>query len=243
MSLRIFCLLSFIIAAMVSCKKEPGDGGLATLEGSLYYNTYSPSGDFIEKIPAAGENVYLTYGDNDPYDDRNDTYIDGTYQFKNLQKGSYTISAFSDCICPSGNEAVELSVEITNKKGSTQVSDIVVTKTLDYNDGTATISGVIVQDEYNKDVPPTVDTSYVKPNENVFIVYGNDSAYFDKVKTNGLGFFQFTGLLKGSYRVYAFSDCSINMNCPDGIEEEDASVIISINGESINIGTITIDKR
>ena len=232
-------LLILLLAA--ACKKEPGEGGLATIEGTLYYNTYTPGGESIEKIPAGDEKVYLTYGDNDPYDDRNDTYTDGTFQFKNLQKGNYTVAAYSDCIsCPGGIEAVEIEVEITNKKGSISVGELVVVKTLKYNDGTATIKGIIIQDEYTIIPPIVVNNTYPKPNESVYIVYGNDATYFDRVKTDADGVFQFTNLLKGSYKIYAFSDCA---NCSSETDSKEVITQISSNGEAIDVGTITIEKR
>lgn len=232
--------ICLVLLALGSCKKEAGEGGLATLEGMLYYNTYSPSGDFIEKIPAAGENIYLTYGSNDVYDDRNDTYTDGAYKFTNLNKGNYTISAFSDCNCPSGSESIEVEVEITDKKGSTSVSDLAVSKVLDFNDGTATIAGILMEDQYTTSPPIVVDVSYVKPDENVYIVYEDDTAYFDRVKTDLNGIFQFTQLLKGSYRIYAFSDCA---NCSSGTDTKEVSTQVTKTGQDLNVGTLTIEKR
>ena len=237
---RILWLL-FIVLCAVSCKKEAGDGGLATIQGHVYENLYDPSGGFLEQIPAATENVYLIYGDNTTYDDRVDTDADGKYEFKGLQKGEYRVFAFSDCnTCSSGSIEVGVDVEISDKKGTTAAADISVTKNLDYNDGTGSIQGLIVELEYTTDTPIVVSASYNKPNENVYIVYGSDPAYFDRVDTDGSGLFQFTGLLMGPYRVFAFSDCE---TCQSGTEEKDASVTISTNGEAVDVGTITIEKR
>lgn len=237
-------LTLLMILGLSACKKEAGDGGLATIEGNLYENLYDPSGVFIEKIPAGNENIYLIYGDNTTYDDRTDSDADGKYQFKELQKGEYRVFAFSDCnTCPSGLVEVEVDVEISDKKGATTALDISVTKNLDYNDGSGSIQGKIYEIEYDPGAPIVVLDSYDKPNENVYIVYGNDIAYFDKVKTDASGVFQFTDLLKGSYRLYSFSDCTIIQSCPNDIEQKSASAVISSNGESINVGTITIEKR
>jgi hypothetical protein len=235
----LWLLLILLLAA--SCKKEAGDGGLATIEGHLYEKHYDPSGGLIEQMPAAAENVYIVYGDNTAYDDRVDTDSDGKYQFKELQKGAYRVFAFSDCnACSSGIEEVGVDVEISDKKGTTEAADILATKNLDYNDGAGSIRGLLVELEYTTVPPIVVSASYNKPNENVYIVYGNDPTYFDRVDTDGSGVFQFTGLLKGTYRLYAFSDCE---SCPSGTEEKGALATISTNGEAVDLGTITIEKR
>lgn len=240
---RIF-LLILVALGFTSCKKEAGDGGLATIEGILYEDLYDPAGTFIEQVPAAVEKVYVAYGDNVTYDDRVDTDADGKYQFKSLQKGDYRVYAFSDCsTCASGSIEIAVDVTISDKKGTTMAADISVTKDLDYNDGTGSIQGKLFEIVYDPIIPSVELDSYFKPDENVYIVYDNDLTYFDKVKTDGSGNFQFTSLIKGSYRIYAFSDCSILVSCPSGTEEEDASTVISTNGQAANIGTITIAKR
>ncbi|MBL4658418.1 MAG: hypothetical protein JKX73_10490 [Flavobacteriales bacterium] len=237
-------LLILVSIGFSSCKKEAGDGGLATIEGILYEDLYDPAGAFSEQVPAAVKKVYLAYGDNTSYDDRVDTDANGKYQFKSLQKGEYRLYAFSDCsTCSSGSVEVEVDVTISDKKGITLASDITVVNILDYNDGTGSIQGKLFEVEYDPGSPADTLDSYFKPDDNVYIVYNNDLTYFDKVKTDGSGVFQFTRLIKGSYRIYSFSDCSILMSCPDGTEEKDVSTTITSNGQTVNIGTVTLAKR
>ncbi len=234
----VIILIALIMGIFNSCKKEEGEGGKATIEGKLYNNLYDPNGKFLKKEEAREDDVFIIYGDNAVYDDQMDSDDEGSYKFQYLRKGNYTIFAYSDCnTCPSGKESVQVQVEIKDKKEVVVASDIEVVKNIDLNDGNGSISGKVYMKEYNG---PTLIYQYYKLNEYVYIVYDNDQVYFDRVKTGAGGVFQFQGLIEGSYKVYAFSDC---LTCTSGTETIELLTAITVDGEMIQLPDLIIEKR
>src|ERR1043165_206865 len=114
----ITCLL--IITAFLSCKKEEGEGGKASITGSIWVKKYNSTGIIIlGEYAGAYEDVYIIYGDNSTYGNRIQANPDGKYEFKYLQPGHYKIYAYSKD--STGNFsapkfAIIREVEITRKK-------------------------------------------------------------------------------------------------------------------------------
>ncbi|MCD6366710.1 MAG: membrane lipoprotein lipid attachment site-containing protein, partial [Bacteroidales bacterium] len=70
--------------------------------------------------------------------------------------------------------------------------------------GLATIYGKVNVLDYNSDFTILKD-DYYAADEDVFIVYGDDSIYSDDFETDYTGTFRFQNLRKGTYTVYALS--------------------------------------
>ncbi|MDC0313570.1 hypothetical protein OAL26_00430 [Flavobacteriales bacterium] len=70
--------------------------------------------------------------------------------------------------------------------------------------GKATITGKVYVDYYNQS-GSSVDNSYYARDEDVFIVYGNNTFYDDKIATHYDGSYQFDYLMPGNYTVYTYS--------------------------------------
>ncbi len=70
--------------------------------------------------------------------------------------------------------------------------------------GTSTITGKIYVLDYNPTFTIKIG-EYYAPDEDVYIIYGNDSIYSDDFKTNYDGSYQFKYLRKGTYAIYAYS--------------------------------------
>ena len=124
----------FTIAA---CKSGPGPGGQATITGKVYtkgnWNStctlYTDSSTGFIPFYAPDVDVYLIYGDEPSYGDRVKTAPDGTFQFKYLRKGSYTVYVYSnDCNAPSGISTVLVKVEITEKKQAVTLTNLRINK-------------------------------------------------------------------------------------------------------------------
>ena len=237
---RVVVLL-FVIGVTVfsACKKEEGEGGKATIEGKLYNNLYDPNGKFLEREESIDADVYIIYGDNSIYDDNTNSQGDGSYNFKYLRKGKYKIFAYSDCnTCASGIEKKEIKVEISDKKEVVVATDLELVKNIGIEDGSGYISGMVQLTDYTTSTSsPSV---YAKLDEDVYIVYDNDQAYFERTKTGAGGTFQFGELIKGSYKVYAFSDC---LTCPSGTETKQLLTQISVDGQSVQLPNLSIEKR
>lgn len=114
-------------AGLIACRKGAGEGGSSTIRGKVI-GSYKDVFGNIYTFDAAKEDVYIIYDDADFYGDKVETSHDGSYQFKYLRKGSYTLFAYSDCdTCPNNKKAAFINVEIT-KANSTIEADIAITK-------------------------------------------------------------------------------------------------------------------
>jgi hypothetical protein len=114
-----------------SCKKYEGEGGKSSITGKiaidekLYVNS-----NYSETISYDGaeEDVYIVYGTDDLIqDDKVSCNYDGTFTFKYLQPGMYTIYAYSEVFHKGSNiqsndddyytkEVVKTTVELKKKE-------------------------------------------------------------------------------------------------------------------------------
>jgi hypothetical protein len=127
-------IISFLFLSLLtgSCKKEPGEGGTSTLKGTIIERNYNNSFPvFYVEYGAQAEDVYIIYGDGTTSDNRTRTSYDGTYEFKYLNNGSYTIFVYSDDTnfvspSPSGKIVIKENVEITSKKSEVTVPEMTI---------------------------------------------------------------------------------------------------------------------
>jgi hypothetical protein len=88
----------FTITTLVSCKKEAGEGGLASIKGVVKTDLrLVPSNPSTFQYSRAGvdEEVYIIYGENVGPDDRVWTNYKGEFEFRNLRPGDYKIYVYS----------------------------------------------------------------------------------------------------------------------------------------------------
>lgn len=107
--------------------------------------------------------------------------------------------------------------------------------------GNSSIKGNVWVKDYNKSLT-IVQYEYTGVDIDVYIIYGDDTSYGDKVKTNGDGEFEFKYLRKGNYRIYAVSEERIG-NTNDSKEvavEVDAS--ISGKKQVVDVGQIIVKR-
>lgn len=79
--------------------------------------------------------------------------------------------------------------------------------------GTATVQGYVYEVLHHDDVLNFDTDTFPAAKTDVYIIYGDDAVYGDKMETTHDGFFQFRYLNKGTYRIYAFN------SYPDGRKE------------------------
>jgi hypothetical protein len=107
--------------------------------------------------------------------------------------------------------------------------------------GNARIRGKILQRNYNPGCVLLL-SEYLSPGEEVFLVYGDDISYSDKIDTNPEGAFEFPYLYKGKYTVYVYSeDCS--GTSPSGEVVVDTIFEITENKQIYDLDTLIIINR
>ena len=94
--------------------------------------------------------------------------------------------------------------------------------------GTSTIRGKIFIRDLNSS--GVLQAEYYAPEERVYIIYGDDEFYGNDTRTNYDGTYEFNYLHKGSYTVYAYSDCD---TCESQIEAIKITTEITKNHSTI----------
>lgn len=236
-----------IFSIFCSCKKEAGEGGASTIKGKLLAaNYHSQTTPVSSDDAAAGETVYILYGDNTIPDDNEKTSYDGSFEFKYLRKGTYTLFAYSmDKNSPIPVETiVSKTIEIMGKKETVEVTDFIIYQEAD-KDGNSSIKGRVYLRDYDLAFT-SLQNEYYKVDEDVFLIYGTDTLYDEDAKTGNGGWYQFDGLRKGIYQVYSYSDDSAKIvggeNSPPKIPVI-KTVEITANKQTAEAPTIVILKN
>jgi hypothetical protein len=123
-----FVALSLLLV-LASCEKEPGKGGLASIQGKVYGYDINPAGVVHDSGYAGGFKVYISYGDHDYTDASETTSPTGDYAFNGLQKGTYTLSVYSKCdTCLFNQVYFQQSAEITETRQVATMPNFVIYK-------------------------------------------------------------------------------------------------------------------
>ncbi len=107
--------------------------------------------------------------------------------------------------------------------------------------GNSSIKGNVWVQDYNKTLT-TIQYQYIGVDVDVYIIYGNETSYGDKIKTNGDGEFEFRYLRKGNYRVYAISNERIGISNDSREVAVPVDVTITDKKQSVDAGQIVIKK-
>jgi hypothetical protein len=106
--------------------------------------------------------------------------------------------------------------------------------------GTSSITGKVVVRQYNSNFSSLIE-QYYATDEDVFIIYGDDPVYGDKVTTSFDGTYRFDYLRDGNYTIFAYSKDSAQYPTKHLIP---IIVHAKITGrkQSVEAGTIVILK-
>jgi hypothetical protein len=102
--------------------------------------------------------------------------------------------------------------------------------------GRATITGKIKAQDYTNNCT-TLNGEYMAADEDVYIIYGDEASYGDRVRTGPDGTFMFRYLRKGTYKVYAYSD---DCSALSGTRAVIATIEITDRKQEADAGTITV---
>lgn len=104
--------------------------------------------------------------------------------------------------------------------------------------GKASIQGKVHATNWNSTCT-LISGDYYAPDEDVYIVYGDDPSYGDRIKTAPDGTFWFRYLRTGKYKVYVYSkDCS----AASGKAAVEVSVEITEKTQEVVLDDIEIKK-
>ncbi len=129
-------LPAILLTAALSCKKNPGTGGDASITGKVYVKHYNSTfSNLIASYYGPDIYVYIIYGDDISYGQRIKTNYQGAFEFKYLYKGDYTIYTYSldsaymvNNAIPGPDSAVVRKVNIGGRKEQADIGDLVVFK-------------------------------------------------------------------------------------------------------------------
>jgi hypothetical protein len=129
---KLYFIGSIIVLTLFfsACTKNEGVGGSSIIKGKITETKYNSSGNATATYAASDFDVYIIYGSgNTFYNDDIKTSYDGSYQFKYLEKGDYTIFVYEDCLtCPSGKKEILVSTTIENNGDTKDMGTIDVKK-------------------------------------------------------------------------------------------------------------------
>lgn len=104
--------------------------------------------------------------------------------------------------------------------------------------GQASIQGKVHVENWNSTCT-LISGTYYAPDEDVYIIYGDDPSYGDRVKTGPDGTYWFQYLRPGKYTIYVYSkDCS----AASGKTTVTASVEITEKKQAVTLDDIEIKK-
>ena len=108
--------------------------------------------------------------------------------------------------------------------------------------GLATINGYVKTDLYSK-TSGALLTSYMSPDERVYIIYGDGTIFDDDTQTNFDGKYRFNLLSQGNYQLAAYSECQFNLNtCPSELELVQLEIEIVSRKDELTADTLIIKK-
>jgi len=110
--------------------------------------------------------------------------------------------------------------------------------------GNSSIKGMVHVTNWNATFSVITD-DYPGADLDVYIIYGDEITYGDRIKTGPDGIFEFKYLRKGDYKIYVYSNdkdafLAGNLNPPD--KAIYASASITKKKQVVDVGTIEIIK-
>ncbi len=104
--------------------------------------------------------------------------------------------------------------------------------------GTSTIQGKVYVERYND--AGILYQEYYGGEVRVYLVYGDNVGFDDDTRTSYDGSYKFPYLRKGTYTVYAYSDC---LTCNGSVEVVKTEVEITDNNQVLELEDIVIAVR
>jgi len=237
--------LSFLIVLLpLSCQKSEGLGGTGSIAGTITEQFYNDDYSLlIYEKPAVDEEVYIVFGSSKELGNRVRTNNMGQFRFKFLYPGNYQVYFISGDSTAELNMDVEKLYELELERGEElDLGRLNKLTTLDFDDGTALIKGVVkVIDYVDLSSWPdlVVDKTYYATEQEVYLTYNKHTFYDERIRTQTGGVFEFGGLIPGNYLVFLYSDDVTGESDKVTLEFE---VSIDDLDQVVDLGEIVIEK-
>lgn len=106
--------------------------------------------------------------------------------------------------------------------------------------GTSEIKGKVYAFDYNAELT-VLKSEYYAPEEDVYIIYGDDEIYSDDFKTHFDGSYHFQYLREGKYTIFAYSK-DLSRTSPSGLITVKVEVEITRKNQTVEVEDIVIIK-
>ena len=192
------CLSVFLLSG---CSKGEGEGGTGTIEGKIMRVLHDNDNYNLTTDTIAGSkvDVFIVYGDDTFYGDDTETGEDGTYRFKYLKKGTYTLYAYSTLAT---GERIAVSETVKLAGGET-----VTVPTIYAHEGKAYGTSMVCGQVWASYIHNGSDRGSGWAYEHrVYIRRAGDPYHFDDVRVGLDGYYYFQQLLPGTYEVFTFTE-------------------------------------
>ena len=241
---RVLIIFLLLVLLPLSCEKSEGLGGTGSIAGTLSEQFYNDDYSLlIHEKPAVDEEVFIVFGNKEELGARERTNDLGQFRFKYLYPGNYRVFFISDDSTAVLDMEVEKIFEVKlDNDEELDLGKLEKLTTLDFDDGTAMIKGVVkVIDYVDLSSWPdlVIEKTYYATEQEVYLTYNNHSFYDERIRTQSGGVFEFGGLIPGKYLVFLYSDDVTGESDKVTLEFE---VTIENLEQVIDLGEITIDK-
>lgn len=154
-----------------------------------------------DTVPAGDVDVYIQFGEDKHYGDRIKTGKDGSFEFRYLTKGDYTVFSFSEL--PSGEKVpVEQTIKVSAAHKTFDIGHIYIEDGKAF--GTSLVKGTVTARYFNGQ-GQWVSGELPAGGERVFIKAKSGAAYFDDVRVGADGSFVFRRITPGTYEIFTYS--------------------------------------
>ena len=205
---------------------------LFKIRGKIKADYYSLDNTTVNSTAYIGDHDVYAVNLANPFNaEKATTNSDGSYEFNDLPKGEYKITTYyKDFQGTSNNGDVEVSYDTVIANSNILMPDL----TIKHEDEKRyTITGKLWLIEIDQFLIP-VD-QYYAGDIDVYIVYGNNPTYGERVRTSFNGTYQFS-VPDGDYTIYAFSDDETGLNQHPIYKSKTTTV----NGANVTLTDLTI---
>ena len=237
-------VITLFVPLFFACTQSEGYGGNSGIKGQLVKKFYNDDYSLlIREEPAVDEDIFIMFGESDFLGDRVITSSTGAFEFPFLREGDYQLYYMSQDSGSVSTDKKTVIRELTLQPGKvTDLGVLIQYETLDYNDGTSKISGVVKKINYkNTSVYPFLeikDITFAQEQE-VYIIYGDHQFYEERIRTNYNGYFEFSNLIPGSYTVFVYSE-DVTGGTEDIVISKQTT--ITEDGQVITLDEFTIER-